>query len=179
MRVLKTRKTDASFELNLAPFLDIIMSIIPMLLLSVVFVQIKMIETNIPQVVAKNIEQNKKKKNPPVSVELRVSQKAGYKLYINERGKKRRVNVARKDGKLDLEGIQRSLASVKRKYTNVFSLDLAPDKNVPYDDIVLTMDAVRKLPNKEKVAFKDKESGEQVETDLMFPDVTFSNVLGN
>lgn len=33
MRVIRTRKSDATFDLNLAPFLDIIVSVIPMLLL--------------------------------------------------------------------------------------------------------------------------------------------------
>ena len=46
------RSSDSTFELNLAPFLDIIVSIIPMLLLSVAFVQIKMIEAPTPQVVS-------------------------------------------------------------------------------------------------------------------------------
>ena len=55
MRALKTREEDATFELNLAPMLDIIVSIIPMLLLSVVFVQITVIDTPIPQAVEKAV----------------------------------------------------------------------------------------------------------------------------
>ena len=38
---LAVRDTDGTFELNLAPFLDIIVSVVPMLLLSIAFIQIK------------------------------------------------------------------------------------------------------------------------------------------
>ena len=49
--MVKTRADDSTFALNLAPMLDIIVSIIPMLLMSVVFVQIKEMETTIPEIV--------------------------------------------------------------------------------------------------------------------------------
>jgi hypothetical protein len=52
MRNVKSRATDATFDLNLAPILDIIVSIVPLLLLSIAFVQVKMIDTSVPQVVA-------------------------------------------------------------------------------------------------------------------------------
>ena len=61
MRAFKSRTEDATFELNLAPLLDIIVSIVPMLLLSVVFVQITMVETPIPQAVQRTMANQDKK----------------------------------------------------------------------------------------------------------------------
>jgi hypothetical protein len=49
MRQAKTRSADATFDLNLAPILDIIVSIVPLLLMSIAFVQVKMIDTSAGQ----------------------------------------------------------------------------------------------------------------------------------
>ena len=60
MRALKSRIDDSTFELNLAPMLDIIVSIIPMLLLSVVFTRITVIDTPVPQAVEQAVAENTK-----------------------------------------------------------------------------------------------------------------------
>lgn len=176
MRVIRTRKSDATFDLNLAPFLDIIVSVIPMLLLSVAFIQIKMIETPIPQVVAEKIASNEK----PVPVTLGlVANKTGFVIEINERGKVRKQTIPLKEGKLDFDALTAAAIALKQKYTDVFKVDFSPAENVSYSEIVATMDSLRRLPTGQKVSFKDDKTGEPVETDLMFPDVTFSNVLGD
>ena len=178
MRIRRSRSTDATFDLNLAPFLDIIVSIIPLLLLSVAFVQIKMIETSIPQVVAAKIAEQHKNKNIPVTFKLKASKKSGYTLEINNKGRVKRTRLAlNKEGKLDYDGLNAAAATLKRSHTDVFRIDFEPRADISYDEIVLTMDSLRRLPDGQKVAFKDTKSGESVETDLMFPDVTFSNIL--
>ena len=57
------RVEDATFELNLAPMLDIIVSIVPMLLMSVAFVHVTVIDTPVPQVVEKAIAAANEKNN--------------------------------------------------------------------------------------------------------------------
>ena len=180
MRIRRSRTSDSTFDLNLAPFLDIIVSIIPLLLLSVAFVQIKMIETSIPQVVAAKIAEQHKNKKIPVSLNLKASKKSGFVLTVNNRGRVQRTKLAlNKEGKLDYDGLNAAAAVVKQKHTDVFRIDFEPRSDVSYDEIVQTMDSLRRLPAGQKVAFKDTKSGEKVETDLMFPDVTFANILGN
>ncbi len=179
MRAIRTRKSDATFELNLAPFLDIIVSVVPMLLLSVVFVQIKMIETPIPQVVAEKIAEQKKSDKVPVSMSLTASPTKGFVITVHDNGKTHKTEVGLVEKKLNFDGLQAAAVELKRKYTDVFKIDFAPQGDVSYDDIVHTMDSLRRLPKGEKVAFMDTKSGQSVQTDLMFPDVTFSNVLGD
>ena len=50
--------------------------------------------------------------------------------------------------------------------------------DVPYQDIVSVMDEARNVKESEpKIKLLDKETNKTVETDVMFPDVVFSNVM--
>ncbi len=178
MRVFRTRVTDATFELNLAPFLDIIVATIPMLLLSVAFIQVKVIETPIPQVVAEAI--NKQRQNPPpVSVTLTMSKSNGFTFLVMNKGKQTELKVAGKLGEWDFTNLTTTTMQIKRDHPGLFKLDFKPSSEVAYDEIVKAMDAVRRVPaGQAKVAFLDEKSGQKVETDLMFPDVVFANIVG-
>jgi len=179
MRLKKTRVSDSTFDLNLAPFLDIIVSVVPLLLLSVVFVEIKMLETPVPQVVQNMMELDQKDPDPEVNLNLRVSKTAGFLLVVTDKGKTQTITVPLKGGSLDFDGLYAKTADLKRQYPEVFRLGLAPDGAVPFKDLVHTMDTVRKITTgSQKFAVTDKASGKRIETDLMFPNVTFSNVVG-
>jgi len=179
MRIAKTRLSDSTFEINLAPFLDIIVSVVPLLLLSVVFVEIKMIETPVPQVVQNAIDQENKDTNPEVTLNLRVGKKTGFSIEVTEKGATNTVSIPLKGGDLDYEGLQAKASEIKSRFPQVFKMGLAPQSDVEFKELVRAMDVVRKLPQPDrKVAFVDKATGQRVETDLMFPNVTFSNVVG-
>src|SRR3954471_5104315 len=102
MRLGKTRASDATFDLNLAPILDIIVSIVPLLLLSVAFVQVKMIDTSVPQVVAEAIQRANDKTETTVT--LKVSKAKGFTFEVLKNGKKTPVEVPNKNG-WDVEGL--------------------------------------------------------------------------
>ncbi len=176
----KTKRTgDAAFDLNLAPFLDIVVSIIPMLLLSAVFIEIKTIETPIPTLVAEAVQNADKKTEKEVVITLKVSRKKGFEFSVNEQGKVNTMNVGLKENTLDFVGLFETTKQLKSRYPEVFKLQLAPEKDISFNDVVKTMDRVRKQGRDDrKVAFVDPKTGQRVETDLMFPNVTFSNVVG-
>jgi biopolymer transport protein ExbD len=178
MRVARTRLSDSTFELNLAPFLDIIVSVVPLLLLSVVFVEIKMIEVPVPQVVQNAIERDQKDQNPPVSLNLKVA-KANFVFEVTDHGDTKSLSVPAVNGTLDFDGLKVKANELKNRYPQVFKMGMAPEKDVEFKELVKAMDAVRKVPNADrKIAFVDSATGQKVETDLMFPNVTFSNVVG-
>lgn len=179
MRIAKTRLSDSTFEINLAPFLDIIVSVVPLLLLSVVFVEIKMIDTPVPQVVQDAIEQDNKDTNPEATLNLRVGKTSGFAIEVSEKGATNTLTVPLKNGSLDFDGLQAKASELKTRFPQIFKMGLAPQSDVEFKELVKAMDAVRKLPQPDrKVAFVDKTTGQRVETDLMFPNVTFSNVVG-
>lgn len=178
MRRLGSRTEDATFELNLAPMLDIIVSIVPMLLLSVVFTQIAMIETPVPQAVEKAMQAAQDKPNE-VSITVHVSKTTGIKVSVSDKGESKEILIASQGGVFDLDRLQKEMHSVKTRYPQVFRLELHPDDTVQLSEIVAVMDRVRsKAKGDAQLVFTDVESGKKVETDLMFPDVVFGNVAG-
>lgn len=178
MRIRRTRHDDSTFALNLAPMLDVIVSITPMLLLSIAFIQVSVIESPLPQAVANAIEEQKKK--PEVKIELEMIKEKGFKFIVNDNGKKREIQIAKKtDGGFDLDKLKNEAKQIKTNYPHVFHLDLKPDSKVALNEIVNVMDQLRKLtPLEGKFTFVDPKTGQKTETDLLFPDTVFANIMG-
>lgn len=177
MKAFNRRTEDATFELNLAPMLDIIVSIVPMLLLSVAFVHVTVIDTPVPQAVERAIAAANEKNKDVVQVSLHVSKRGG-RFVITDRGQTKETLVAAKGDKIDLEALHKETLAIKQAYPDVFKLELNPDESFPLEEIVEVLDQVRTTANGEpKVVFKD-EDGKPIETNLLFPDVIFGNVAG-
>jgi biopolymer transport protein ExbD len=177
MRMVKTRTSDQTFDLNLAPILDIIVSIVPLLLLSIAFVQVKMIDTSVPQVVAEAAQRANDKAETTVT--LKVSKDKGFTFEVMKAGKSTPTDIANKNNAWDMVALNAAAFAIKEKNPEVFRVDLAPEPDVNLNDLVVVMDQLRKSPDAKKVAFLDPASGQKVETELMFPNVLFANVIGN
>ena len=176
MRAMKSRSTDATFDLNLAPILDIIVSIVPLLLLSIAFVQVKMIDTSVPQVVAEAAQKANEKTETTVA--LKVSKNKGFTIEVTKDGKMVPTEVPNKNNAWDMEGLHAAAFAVKAASPEVFRVDLNPEADVNLNDLVVVMDKLRRTPDAKKTSFKDPESGKSIETELMFPNVLFANVVG-
>lgn len=186
MRALKSRVDDATFDLNLAPMLDIIVSIIPMLLLSVVFVDITVIDTPIPQAVEKAVAAANEKNKDLVQMRMGVAKDRSIAITIVDHGSSKEYSVSSKmingAAKPDLDQLHDKVLALKKEYPDVFRMELNPSDTIPLDEIVGVMDAMRttrKVNGKEmKVSFTDTATGKAIETNLLFPDIVFGNVAG-
>lgn len=176
MRTARTRASDSTFDLNLAPFLDVIVSVVSLLLLSATFLEVKMIDTTIPQVVENVIQNLNKTEN--VEVTLQISKANGFVFLVDDKGRKSETKVATKNGSLDFQGLHTAAMNVKTEHPTAFSLSLAPEQEVSMDEIVKALDQTRKFSQKKTVQVKDPVSGQLVTTDLMFPNVNFANAVG-
>lgn len=177
MAMLKFRqKAESTFDINLAPMLDVIVAIVPMLLMSIVFIRVNMIEAQIPQIVAETIENNKNKP-VPVTVALVINEK-NYKFELVVNGKKTDIVVSSLDGQPNFDALYKEAANIKRKYPDVFKVEVKPSEGVSLDRIVMTLDKIRKLKTgEENFSIKDEKTGNTVKTDLMFPEVVFGDIL--
>jgi biopolymer transport protein ExbD len=177
MRTFRTRSSDATFDLNLAPFLDIIVSIVPMLLLSTAFVQIKMIEAPTPQVVAQEDLKNPPK--PETSIALRLSKNKVMTFEVTDpAGKVQKNALASKDGQLDLASLQASAITLKLQHPEITKLQLLPDAEIAFDELVKVMDQVRTKPAPEVKASIDMPKPTNPAERQLFPDIIFGNVGG-
>ncbi len=177
MRLQRTRAGDATFDLNLAPILDIIVAIVPLLLLSVAFVQVKMIDANVPQVVAEAMQRANEKSETTVG--LKISKQKGFVFEVNKNGKVTPLPVANSASGWDLEKLQAVAFQVKEQNPEVFRIDFAPATDVNLNELVQVMDKIRRTPDSRKIKFVDPANGQQIETELMFPNILFANVIGD
>jgi biopolymer transport protein ExbD len=168
---------NSEFELDLAPLLAVMVKLVPVLLISSAFVQLSVIETELPQVVAEAIQRNDKEKTP-TNISLEVDGKAGFTIVINKDGKESEETVPLKDGAFDLQTLHQKLVAVKKANPEVFKIEINPDSRVPYKDIVKVMDEARQAHDS-SITFPvfDSKQGKNVDTKYMFPEVIFANMM--
>lgn len=178
-RHIRTDDMEANFELDLSPMLALMVCLIPIMLLSTVFVKVTVIESPLPQVVQKAIEEDRKKKDRQIEVSVVMSNDKTMKLKVTEDGKETiKKSFVASSAKWNFKGLRRGLIDVKKSYPKTFRLSLFPGEEVPYDDIVRFMDTVRNTGDERvKLTVTDEETKETAETDIMFPDVVFGNLL--
>lgn len=165
------------FELDLAPLLAVMVKLVPVLIVSSAFVPIVIIQSELPAAVAAAVSEQKPEEKP--QLELTVHPDQGMDLKLSQGGKNLdQVHLNFPKDLKHLEELQQNLARIKRLAPDLFRLELLPQGNVSYETIVKIIDAARKSPvPNEKFKFKNPQSGTLEETDYMYPDVVFANVL--
>lgn len=163
------------FEIDLAPLLAVMVKLVPVLLISSAFVQVMVVETELPKAVQAAIE---KKNNDEIAMTVNLSVKANGNMdvILEKQGEvKQTENIAAKsDGSYDLENLQTTLQKIKGQLPKVYHLEMRPEATVSYKNIVKIMDEARKSRNPEiKFPVWDEQKNQETETDYMFPDVSF------
>jgi biopolymer transport protein ExbD len=168
---------NSEFELDLAPLLAVMVKLVPVLLLSSAFVQMMIIESELPQVVQQAIqEQNKDDKATKISLEINKTD--GVKIVIQSNNEEKTEVVANKNNAIDLDSLHAKLIEVKKNNPQIFKIDISPDSDISYKDVVGIMDQARKSKsNTIQFKFTDTQTGKETSTDYMFPEVVFSNVM--
>ena len=169
---------NSEFDLDLAPLLAVMVKLVPVLLVSSAFVQMMIIETELPQVVQEALARQENSPKP-TKVVLSVDKKSGINIVINENGKEtvKQIDLNAKH-EFDLDKLYLSMQEIKKSYPQVFKIEFNPSDSVNYKDIVKLMDEVRKSKSADvRFPVKDEKTGEMTSTEYMFPEVVFSNML--
>ncbi len=166
----------AEFELDLAPLLAVMVKLVPVLLLSSAFVQVMMVETDLPQAVKEAIHQQDLK--PTTSIQIKADLKEGIQIVIAKAGNQKIQPVPMKDGAFDFASLHKTLQKVKLENPEVFKIEFSPEANVPYRDVVRMTDEARKSRDRDvRFPLFDAKENKTVMTDYMFPDVVFTNIF--
>lgn len=178
-KVLRPNDEDASFELDLSPMLSLMVTLIPIMLLAAEFTRITVINTALPQVVEKAIQKDVKNKDKSAKISLKLFNNKSILVNVKPYGgTMRNIRIAANGGAWDLDKFHEAMFRIKSQHPKKFSLDVLPDAKVKYDDIVKVLDEARTTRKEEaKFQITDPETKETAETNLMFPEVTFSNIL--
>lgn len=168
---------NAEFELDLAPLLAVMVKLVPVLLVSSAFVQMMIIETELPQVVQEAIQ--KQEADPGAAkISVAVTKSEGVKITLTEKGQAQiEVVGLNQDKNIDYQALHAKFVELKKSHPEVFKIDIQPDSDVAYKDIVKVMDEARKARAKDlKFPVKDK-TGKDSMTDYMFPEIVFGNSM--
>jgi len=169
---------NSEFELDLAPLLAVMVKLVPVLLVSSAFVQMMIVETELPQVVQQAIQaQENNPKAAQLSIEL--SKKDGVRFIIIE-NENQKVEVVALTGNKDFDfpTVHAKFQEIKKVHPEIFRIDLSPDSDVSYKEIVKIMDEARKSrSNDVRFPVKDAKTGQESTTDYMFPEVVFANMM--
>ncbi len=169
---------EETMDLDMAPLLSFVVSLIPILLLTAVFVRVGVIETDLPQIVSDAIEIERQNPEPEVSIMASVSAEKGIDLEVKYQGQSEVRNIPLINSDFDYEKFHLALVKVKEQFPQTFRIDLRPDATTPYAKIIKIMDAARKTKSGEpKVFVIDKVTNQKVETDVMFVEIFFGNVM--
>lgn len=166
------------FELDLAPLLAVMVKLVPVLLVSSAFVQLMIVETELPQVVKEAIQRNDDPKNEIPKIRMNVDSTTGMRIVISKAGKDSEVLVPLKEGAYDFPGLHKRLVEIKTMHPEVFKIDLLPGSGVEYGDLIKVMDEARRSRD-QSITFPvvDTQSKQESQTPFMFPEVVFANSL--
>ena len=169
---------NSEFDLDLAPLLAVMVKLVPVLLVSSAFVQMMIIETDLPQVVQQAL--TRQAKNPESArVLVELSREKGVRIVVTEKGNQQIEQVNLNDKKeFDLPAVQSRFQQVKKQHPEIFKIELSPAADVTYNEIVKIMDEARRVKGEAlKFPVKDESTGVESSTDYMFPEINFANVL--
>jgi biopolymer transport protein ExbD len=172
--------TSTEFELDLAPLLAVMVKLVPVLLISAAFVQVSIVETELPQVVKEAIQREDDPNQPKkATVQLRVDKSRNVEISVAFQGQQNDSKIAAVPGErpsVNIAAVHAALVATKSEYSNTFRIEFAPSPEVSYAEIVRLMDTARKT-NETQFEIIDPKTGQPASTKFMFPDVVFTNML--
>lgn len=168
---------NSEFELDLAPLLAVMVKLVPVLLVSSAFVQMMVIETELPQVVNEAIQRQEQTEKPTlISLEMKADQ--SLRIVVSKNGVENEETVPAKDNSFDYPLLHQKLIAVKKLHPEVFKIEINPEEKVPYNEVVKALDQARQSrDNNIRFPVFDTKLGKEVETNYMFPEVIFTNMM--
>lgn len=132
------RKFASSPDLDITPFMNLMIVLVPVLLLGMVFSQVRMIELNFPG-------QDSSEAPAPEQLKLVVTLiPEGMEVADSNRGVIRALPVT--GGEQDFRGLREVLQQIKRQVPEKTDIVLEVGPDIDYQTLVTAMDTVRSYP---------------------------------
>lgn len=152
----------AGQELNLVPYLDIMVNLVLFMLVTITsFLSFTILNASIPQLAPDQAQAEDKLKKEELLLVVRVL-KDGYRVDPSVQGgapiAKRTFPM--KEGKYDAESLRNMMIELKQRFKDENKVLIVAEPTINYESIIITMDSVRET---------DPNSPED-----LFPEVTLS-----
>jgi biopolymer transport protein ExbD len=138
-RIAKRKDFSEANELNLVPFMDLMISIIPFLMVSAVFTAVATIDTNAPSRQSNN-------RISEVSLVVVVVNKDGYSIAGSGpviKNSKNAIVLAKKGADYDTTALNNELTKLKANDPSAEDLLILAQPDVAYSNLIDVMDAAR------------------------------------
>lgn len=135
-RMRRRRSVDAT-ELNITPFMNLMVVLIPFLLSGVVFSRLAILEMKLPT--TQNEAAVSKREKEPFRLVVTLREK-GVTVLGSDID---RTRFPKKESVYELEGLSELLMQVKAKHPGENALILLSEPEIPYEALIAVMDACR------------------------------------
>ena len=127
-------------ELDITPFLNLMVALVPFLLVTAVFSRVAILELNLP-----NGSENESD-NAEDTIEV-VIRDTAIELSLND---KIESSFDKSDAGYDLSALALSLSGLKKKFPDKTDVTILLEKHIKYDHLIAVMDIVRGSRQSEK-----------------------------
>ena len=161
--MLTKRSVTEEADLDITPFMNLMIVLVPVLLISMVFSHITILQLNLPDLTGKVTQSAER--NRQLEVVLR---KSSFEVYYPSGVLIKTINAKEtEDGeKLDYESLSLVLQEIKKQLKDKSDVLLLSEADVSYQSLVSTMDTVR--------AFRTMVAASSVEVEL-FPEISLGD----
>ena len=131
-------------DLKLMPLMNIIIALIPMLLLSAVFIEVKVIETTLPRDVDASVVEAQAPTSPPLDLAVHVR----ANVYVVEGHGIEPQLLARRAGSASPDSVTalqltRVLQTIVANHPGTTEVRIVADSHTRYQEVISLMDAAR------------------------------------
>ncbi len=142
------RRAREELDVNLIPVMNLFVTLIPFLLLGAAFFHVGVIPTSLPSQTDETSDIAADADS--VTVNLHLSQEklqisASSAVLPPEALDALAMTVPRTDKGYDLDLVSLALYAIKREYARSDTVIVLPDEYVPYQDVVMVLDAAREI----------------------------------
>jgi biopolymer transport protein ExbD len=176
----RVHEEDEVGELNIVPYLDIVVNLVMFMLLSMAgLITLGVLTVDTPRIGGADAGLTQPEGGPKLLLTVGITNRG---FYIAGQGgvlegvpdaaagldKTRPPTIPLKNGQYDYVGLTRLLADIKTKFPNDKSVILVAEMDTPYDVLIHVMDATRE----QIISYEGK-----VERKVLFPQVSLSSMV--
>ena len=163
---LSHQRSNEPHQLDITPFLNLMVALVPFLLVTAVFSRVAILELNLPnaEVEASNEDE--------LIIEITIREN---ELELGD-GNKILSRYKKSSSGYDLDGLSAALVSIKEKNPQKTDATILLERKIQYDHLVAVMDVVRAMQPDDSGDDEDaKDDDSAAERIILFPDISIGD----
>ena len=163
----KRKKRIPSFNnVNLVPLLDFVVAVIPVLLLSISFIEYVSLDASLPAFVSQDGSRDTIKNEEKLGLTVAITEQGfvvggqGGLLKVDGGETIIKINT---DGTYDYAALSKKMMEIKKKFSKEWTVIIVPESDTKFETLVSTMDASRE--------YVVVDASGKVQKTILFPDV--------